>query len=263
MHGSVAFWSDTELSLNDLGLIQTEVFKARTKWYDIGLALKVDVSTLDSIDGQFDNHGDKLRETLKSWLRTSTELTWQAIVNALKSPAVAHSELAENIEVKKIQLQEYKPTIAELQAENHCLRQAIQQARAEIEELEHVCKSSSRQLQELSELQQTTKAQHPLIKPNTIQDMKWQEQSKAPEKMFRGSATSDANVAYFNGRDSKKIHSYNSDTQKWDQPRIPNTPHTKHTLVTVKDMLTIVGGSLHGKATNSILSLKLEGRKRT
>ena len=84
----------TELTMNDLQLIQEAVFNARTEWYNIGLALEVDVATLDGImiDGQHVKHKDKLRETLKTWLMTNPEPTWQAIVNALKSHVVGYTQ---------------------------------------------------------------------------------------------------------------------------------------------------------------------------
>ena len=289
----------TELTMDDLQLIQEAVFNARTEWYNIGLALGVDMDTLDciKIDGQNVKPKDKLRETLRAWLQTNTEPTWQAIVNALKSPLIGHRKLATDIEDKHSntlqppttesvllalrQLMEEKQRLIDnadnqlqqltqileqhkhineaLQADNHRLRQELLQFQAEMEEKQHVRKSSRRQLQKS---QQTTITQQPPMKQNTIQDMRWEKPSKAPEKMFRGSAVSDSSTAYFSDRHSKKIHSYNLETQKWDQPRIPNTPHTKYTLVIVKKKLTIVGGSSHGKATNSILSLTEDGRKR-
>ena len=302
----------TELTMNDLHLIQEAVFDARAVSYNIGLALEVHVPTLDAIDSQFVQPKDRLRETLKAWLSKNTEHTWQAIVNALKSHVVGYPKLAKDIEDKHCnapeaeqakmseaqQLQQatesvrtlhkalrdsqkkneklthqveekqstieqltrdierHQKPIAEPQAANHDLRQELQQAQAEVEEKQHAHKCSRRQVQELDELQQTTtKVQQPPMKQNTIQDMKWDKESTAPEKMFRGSAASYLNRAYFNGRGSTKIHSYNSDTQKWDELHIPDTPHIQHTLVMVKDLLTIVGGCSKGEATNSILSL--------
>lgn len=92
--------------------------------------------------------------------------------------------------------------------------------------------------------------------------MKWQKLSKAPKEMFRGSAVSDTKMAYFNSRNSEQIHSYDPETQEWDQ--LPDTPHIKHTLVIVNNMLTIVGGydPTEGKVFNSILSLIGEGKDR-
>ena len=91
-----------------------------------------------------------------------------------------------------------------------------------------------------------------------IRDMRWKKESKAPEEMYRGSAAVDANTAYFNGRHSTTVHSYDSDTQKWS--RLPDTPHTQSTLVVVHHILTMVGGQISDRATDSLLSLMGEGR---
>ena len=125
-------------------------------------------------------------------------------------------------------------TIEELRASNDRLKQELQQA---VEDKQ----AGQRQLQEL------------------IQEryMTWQEESKVPEKICRGSAASesDSNVAYFNGYGSTRIYSYNSDTREWR--RLPaDAPHKYFTLVIVKHMLTMVGGRLRsGEATDSLLSL--------
>ena len=60
------------------------------------------VGTLDSIksDGQFHNPGDKLLETLKVWLKTDTEHSWQDIVDVLKSLVVGESKLASDIKAE-------------------------------------------------------------------------------------------------------------------------------------------------------------------
>ena len=92
----------------------------------------------------------------------------------------------------------------------------------------------------------------------TIKDMGWQEEPKAPEKMYRGSAAVDANIAYFNGRGSKTVHSYDSDAREWS--RLPDAPHTRSTLVVVHHILTMVGGLISGRATDSLLSLMGEGK---
>ena len=99
-----------------------------------------------------------------------------------------------------------------------------------------------------------------------IRDMRWKEDSKAPERMWRGSAATDANMAYFNSHLSKKVHSYTSDTQEWHQ--LPDAPYTDFTLVVVHHTLTMVGGMVRGMvggqilraATDSLLSLMWDGR---
>ena len=100
--------------------------------------------------------------------------------------------------------------------------------------------------------------QKPVMQPKAIQHMKWQRESKAPEKMLRGSAAADSNMAYFHGNGSTTVHSYDSNTREWS--RLPAAPHTRSTLVVVHHVLTMVGGQISGGATDSLLSLMGEGR---
>ena len=229
----------TELTIEDLEQVYEAVYDASPKWFNIGLALKVPVPTLERIEKKTNDLGAKLREMLMTWLQTNTEATWQDIVGALSRKTVGFTTLAKEI------------------GDGHA---AIDKQRMELKQVREKVEEQQQTIQQLSE--DLERAQQPPMKPNPIQDMGWQEPSKSPEVMFRGSATSDSNVAYFNGRGSKKIHSYNSDTQKWDQRPIPDTPLTKHTLVIVNAMLTIVGGfcEMTCKAANSILSLTPDGR---
>ena len=328
------------LNINHLGDVRAELFEARTKWYDIGLALKVPVTTLDSIEGQFGNHSDKLRETLKIWLKTATEPSWQDVVGVLKSPVVSEPKLASDIEAKYCTTAETGqasgPTMPEVQqlqpttrgTELHTLEQALQDSRElrdkdkqdsqgrthtlqqelqkQIDELTQQVEKKNQRLEKIEkdllqreqtigelraaidqlkrQLQQTqqqvqrateererqvrelTEQLLAMKRPGTplqqkaIRDMRWQKESKAPEKMHRGSAAADANTAYFNGQDrtTVDVHSYNSDTRKWC--RLPDAPHTRSTLVVVHHILTMVGGAISGRATDSLLSLMEEGR---
>ena len=84
-------------------------------------------------------------------------------------------------------------------------------------------------------------------------DMRWQEEPKAPQKMRSGSTAADANRAYFNGWGLTTVHSYDSDAREWR--RLPDAPHTHFTLVVVHHTLTMVGGRISGRATDSLLSL--------
>ena len=305
-----------------LGIVRAELFKARTKWYDIGLELKVPTTTLDSIkfDVQFGNHSDKLLETLKIWLKTATEPSWQDVVGVLKSPVVGEPKLASDIEAKYCTTAETGqasgPTMPEVQqAAIDQLQRQLQQVQQQIQQQQHATEERERQVRELTEQllamkqlsQKTAMQQQPLDMPlvgarphetttpprpelrqpqekqhatanrqlqqmkrpgppprktampqKAIRDMKWQKESKAPEKMHRGSAAADANIAYFSGRGLTTVHSYDSDTQEWH--RLPDAPHTQSTLVVVQHMLTMVGGQISDRATDSLLSLMGEGR---
>ena len=129
------------LNIDRLGDVQEELYEARTKWYDVGLALKVPVTTLDSIEGQFDNHGDKLREALKVWLKTATEPTWQDVVDVLKRRVVGEPKLASDIEAKHCTTAEtgqasgqtipevQQPQLTTRATELHTLQQALQDSR--------------------------------------------------------------------------------------------------------------------------------------
>jgi len=90
-----------ELSLDDLATVRKELHEARTKWYDIGLELKVPVGTLDSIEAQSDDTKKCLLEALKHWLKTvDPKPTWQALVDALRSCVVEENQLANSLEEK-------------------------------------------------------------------------------------------------------------------------------------------------------------------
>ena len=89
------------LTTADLRNVRNSVWDARTKWYDIGIELKIDVSVLESIEQDKDNVGSRLTAMLTGWLRQTTPSpTWKALVEALKNPTVECGHLAESIEKK-------------------------------------------------------------------------------------------------------------------------------------------------------------------
>ena len=256
------------LTVDHLRIVRAELFKARTKWYDIGLELKVPVTTLDCTEGQFGNHSDKLRETLKVWLKTATEPSWQDVVGVLKSPVVGEPKLASDIKTKYCITAETGqasgPTMPEVQqAAIDQLQQQLQQVQQQVQQQQQATEERERQVRELTEqLQQMKRSgpppQKPVMQQKAIHNMKWKDKSKAPVKMRRGSAATDANRAYFNGWGHTTVHSYDSDTQEWCRP--PDAPHTQSSLVMVHHILTMVGGLISGRATNSLLSLMGEGK---
>lgn len=90
-----------ELKLDDLSTVLEELYEARTKWYFIGLKLKVPVDTLDSIKTQSDDPNECLLQALKHWLKmVDPKPTWQALVDALRSCLVEEHPLANSIEEK-------------------------------------------------------------------------------------------------------------------------------------------------------------------
>ena len=102
--------------------------------------------------------------------------------------------------------------------------------------------------------------QKTVVQQKAIKDMGWQKEPKAPQKMYRGSAAADANIAYFNGYGTAAVHSYDSDAREWH--RLPDAPHTRSTLVVVHHILTMVGGLISVRAIDSLLSLMGEGKEK-
>ena len=68
-------------------------------WRSLGIQLKVPQSTLLSIDFEIEDPVQALTETLM-WSVHMRDLSWEDIVDALKSPGVGEMRLAERIEQK-------------------------------------------------------------------------------------------------------------------------------------------------------------------
>ena len=89
-----------DLSIDDLRITYTETFTARSSWYNLGLALKVPVATLDDINGRSTDPIVLLREVLKAWLKRAHKPTWQSLVDALDDPIVDEPRLARTLQEK-------------------------------------------------------------------------------------------------------------------------------------------------------------------
>ena len=93
------------LGVDDLGDVLEETLSSSTKWYKIGLQLKVPVAKLDSIRKEFSDQEDCLCEMLKEWLKgaAGTKPSWVVLVEALKSQTVRETQLADQLEAKHCQ----------------------------------------------------------------------------------------------------------------------------------------------------------------
>ena len=89
------------LTIYDLSKVQNThaVWEARAQWYNIGLGLALSAGSLDAI--KLNNQGQCdpcLREMLSEWLkRRHPRPTWDALAEALRSPSVGYSHLAEEL----------------------------------------------------------------------------------------------------------------------------------------------------------------------
>ena len=90
--------TDTKLTQEDTSTIYDKLFNARTKWFNIGLTLKVDNETLQSIRIRHREDPDKCLLEMIAYTLKACSLTWRDLCDCLRSPTVAHNELAEEIE---------------------------------------------------------------------------------------------------------------------------------------------------------------------
>ena len=87
------------LTKDHLKIVRNALYKAASKWYDVGLELDISPDDLNTIKkANSDNPPDCLREMLTHWLsRVDPEPSWNDIIFALYNPAVNYPALAEEI----------------------------------------------------------------------------------------------------------------------------------------------------------------------
>ena len=83
-----------------MNTVRNEIHDARSKWYDIGLELKVPKSTLKSIESRYEDDKACLREVISVWLRAGDNPTWESLVDALRTRVVDEPNLAAELEAK-------------------------------------------------------------------------------------------------------------------------------------------------------------------
>ena len=74
------------------------IWDVRAQWYNLGLGLDIDSSSLEAIELGNQGKPDRcLREMLSEWLKKTSRPTWSALAAALNSPSVGYSHLADEI----------------------------------------------------------------------------------------------------------------------------------------------------------------------
>ena len=81
----------------DLDLLTQELRGVKQKWYEIGVECGL-AQSLNYISSKYSDPDACLREMLKKQLQYTT--TWKNIVDALRSPRVGESQLADQLEAK-------------------------------------------------------------------------------------------------------------------------------------------------------------------
>ena len=85
--------------MSDLDLLTQELTGVKQKWYEIGVDLELEHKVND-IRRQYSDPDVCLRETLRAELQDSAPTTWRNVVDALRSPGVGESQLADQLEAK-------------------------------------------------------------------------------------------------------------------------------------------------------------------
>ena len=90
---------DKKLIMNDLPDLQIELHDVSSRWYDLGVQLRIDVGDLDNIKN--DNSVECLREMLKRWLKQVDPYpTRNTLINALKCRVISDQQLATQLQTK-------------------------------------------------------------------------------------------------------------------------------------------------------------------
>ena len=90
------YYTDMSITLGDaLNL----TYGARNEWKSILLSMKVDSAIIDSIGVKYRDDPDNCyREGLNVWLKHGKR-SWGDVVEALRSPSVNHTTIAQDIEI--------------------------------------------------------------------------------------------------------------------------------------------------------------------
>ena len=83
----------------NLPKVRALIHKACPQWYDLGLELGVEETTLDVIKNDNDNKTEIcFRAMLSVWLKMIDPCpSWEGLVAALKQPYIGHEELADKV----------------------------------------------------------------------------------------------------------------------------------------------------------------------
>ena len=103
-NNTISSYPATILGKDHLVDILEELWDVSSKWYNIGLKLKLSVGTLESLKA---DPSTALREMLLLWLKKVDPLpTWEGLACALESRTVGEPRLAEQLRTKYCKTEE-------------------------------------------------------------------------------------------------------------------------------------------------------------
>ena len=87
--------------MSDLSCVFEELLDANHKWFNLGLKLKLNATTLVCVRDQYSDPSEALREMLLHWLKmVDPPPTWEGLACALESRTVGEPRLAEQLRTK-------------------------------------------------------------------------------------------------------------------------------------------------------------------
>ena len=91
--------SSDRLEIRDLNEIRSKCWETRTKWFDIGLELNLEISDLEAIQQSHRDNVDKcFTDMIKKWLRTTLRPTQSELIAALRQRIIGFQQLADDLE---------------------------------------------------------------------------------------------------------------------------------------------------------------------
>jgi len=96
VHLDILIFSDTNALVNAL----RELKEVTHEWYELGLILGLEYSTLETIKANNQTVQERKRTMVASWLqkKDNSSPSWQALVTALRDPLVNRLDIAKQIE---------------------------------------------------------------------------------------------------------------------------------------------------------------------
>ena len=92
--------ANTPLSKRDLGTLHNALYPARNSYRSLGLQIGVEIDEIESIEGKYNDHSDRLLAILSVRLKQVEPLTWNDIDRALRLDCVGESKTAKAIREK-------------------------------------------------------------------------------------------------------------------------------------------------------------------
>ena len=92
------------LDQGDVGILQYELYSVRSKWYNLGMQLRIPTESLDCIQMENLSMPECLLKMLTVWLKcTNPPPTWDILTEVLESPSVGEGHLAQQLRDKYCQ----------------------------------------------------------------------------------------------------------------------------------------------------------------